>query len=232
MLPIINFDSSNTFMSSDLARPKRRTAPKPGLDWFLCSQQSILTAMDRFVKSVNNMDSTVLVPSKLRDMELAHVSNSNANNNKMAMRIPMLLGRTDLHSFYLMLNDVKKELMWGPGNIASHEFMLASSASSQRIGSRVMINRSVSSVASSQDLKARRQTSDDSLGSSAASSISSDTESDADSMITDRDSIEDQTSHLAVAFRHHLQGLHAILHQLADSADYLSTRYQQDIENA
>lgn len=220
-------------LHGELVRPKRRAAPKPGLDWLLCSQQSILTAMDRFVKSVNNMHSTVLVPSKLRDMELESAPSvaSIATASNLSTRIPSLIGRTDLHSFYLMLNDVKKELVWGPGTIASHELMLASSSSPPR-GSSVMINRSVSSVASSQDLKARRQTSEYSLGSSAASSISSDTESDADSMITDRDSIEDQSSHLAVAFRHHLQGLHAILHQLADSADYLSTRYQQDIENA
>lgn len=68
--------------------------------------QSILSAMDRFVKSVNNMNSTLLVPSKLRDMDLP-------GPNKNARGIPPALVNADLYSFYEMLNDVKKELLWG-----------------------------------------------------------------------------------------------------------------------
>mgnify|MGYP002717910479 CR=1 FL=1 len=180
---------------------------------FNCSQYSILNAMDRFVRSVNNMDATVLVPSKLRDMDIPSVK---------SQRIPPALANTDLHSFYLMLNDVRKELLWGPLTAAS-----------------AMIHVTGRSSPESNQLKHFRQPSDDSLRSlgstaSTASSSDQDTDSDADSMMTDRDrdrdSIDEHTSHLAAAFRHHLQGLHTILHQLADSADYLSSRYQEEID--
>ncbi|XP_054167425.1 mid1-interacting protein 1-like [Oppia nitens] len=188
-----------------------RRSSKVSQDTLMCSQQSILSAMDRFVKAVNNMDSTVLVPSKLRDMDMA----SSAKTNRCPP-IPPTLANTDLHSFYLMLNDVKKELLWGPASQHNTNLMAFNGRTSPR------------------DLKHVRQPSDDSLGSLGStvgsSSSDQDTDSEADSLMTDRDSIDEHTSHLAAAFRHHLQGLHTILHQLADSADYLSSRYQEDID--
>jgi hypothetical protein len=208
MLPIITYENIVIGRPNDINRVNRRMSSKSAQESFTCSQQSILSAMDRFVKSVNNMDSTVLVPSKLRDMDIA---------SPKLQRIPPALANTDLHSFYLMLNDVRKELLWGPGtgSVATANLIPLSGRSSPR------------------ELKHIRQPSDDSLGSlgsTASSSSDQDTDSEADSMITDRDSIDEHTSHLAAAFRHHLQGLHTILHQLADSADYLSSRYQEEID--
>ncbi|KPM09514.1 mid1-interacting protein 1-like protein [Sarcoptes scabiei] len=86
----------------------------------MCSQQSILTAMERFVRSMNNMDATVLVPSKLQDMNTIGV--------KVQRHVPIALTNTELHNFYLMLNDVKKELLWGPCSLisqaSSHDFVV------------------------------------------------------------------------------------------------------------
>lgn len=195
----------------DLNRGPRRLS-KPAQESFTCSQQSILWAMDRFVKSVNAMDALVLLPSKLKDMDMISSSAHNGVSSR-ASRVPPALANTDLHSFFCMLNDVKKELLWGPGTAA------------------MMIP--MSGRSSPRELKHIRQPSDDSLGSlgsTASSSSDQDTDSDADSMMTDRDSIDEHTSHLAAAFRHHLSGLHTILHQLADSADYLSSRYQEEID--
>uniref|UniRef100_V5HK21 Putative thyroid hormone-inducible hepatic protein spot 14 n=1 Tax=Ixodes ricinus TaxID=34613 RepID=V5HK21_IXORI len=170
-------------------------------DSFTCSQQSILSAMDRFVKSVNNMDATVLVPSRLRDMDLT---------DKAGRAPPANLTHTDLYSFYNMLNDVKNELLWGPSTAAT-------SAAIPLTGALMR-----------PPPKHTRQPSDDSLGSTGSTS---DTDSDVDSVVTDRgaDSLE-HSLHLAAAFRHHLQGLHAILHQLADSAGYLACRYQEEVD--
>lgn len=183
--------------------------------------------MDRFVKSVNNMDSTVLVPSKLRDMD--------HSDPKMGARVPPALTNTDLHSFYLMLNDIKKELVWGGGS----NINVPPTSHNYSINGRCLItpNRTTSSSPNNSvnsmkiTCPPRQMLEQDSLGSSASSTMS-DTDSEVDSMITDRDSIDEagNPSHIGVAFRHHLQGLHSMLHQLADSADYLSTRYQTEIE--
>ncbi|XP_074658257.1 mid1-interacting protein 1-like [Tubulanus polymorphus] len=41
--------------------------------------------------------------------------------------------------------------------------------------------------------------------------------------------VDEQSRQLAGAFRHHLQGLFHVLHQLTDTADHVSTRYQTEI---
>lgn len=259
----------------------------------MSSQQSISSiyfSLNRFVKSVNNMNATVLVPSKLRDMDMpgpvhktpakssskantTTASSGGKNAPSVVRRIPPALANSDLYSFYMMLNDVKKELLWGPGTGAATAAVQTLVGQTTSMGSGVLSNNSnncnnavtliqnnASGAASAtttttctttttmvldrgsprrQSLKQHvRQPSDDSLGSlggsssTASSSNSSDpdTDSEADSLMTDRDSVDEHTSHLAAAFRHHLQGLHTILHQLAESADYLSTRYQEDID--
>lgn len=183
--------------------------------------------MDRFVKAVDNISATVLVPSKLRDMEIP------GKNNK---RIPPALANTDLYTFYLMLQEVRKELMWGPGtaaaSVATSTSSLTQGLSAMTIGARLTSPNLCDSLKSKS--QSSRAPSDDSglrsLGSSASSS-DQDTDSEVDSLI-DRESVDEHTSHLASAFHHHLQGLHTILHQLADCADYLSSRYQEEIEGS
>ncbi|XP_050043506.1 mid1-interacting protein 1A [Dermacentor andersoni] len=193
-LQMYRLDANHRGSSSSASRRTSRNE-----DAFTCSQQSILSAMDRFVRSVNNMDATVLVPSRLRDMDLT---------DKAGRAPPANLMQTDLYSFYNMLNDVKNELLWGPSAAATSAVVPLTGALLRP------------------PPKHTRQPSDDSLGSTGSTS---DTDSDVDSVVTDRDGLE-QSLHLAAAFRHHLQGLHAILHQLADSADYLACRYQEEVD--
>lgn len=205
------YDSGRYEMN--LNRPTRRTSRPSRDDGFTCSQQSVLSAMDRFVKSVNNMDSTVLVPSRLQDMDVSN------ENSKFSRCLPASLSNTDVYNFYIMLKDVKNELLWGPTMVPPVLPSLSSSGRSSPSNTRVM--------------KHVRQPSDDSLGSTGFPS-DQETDSDIESVVTDRDSVDEQTTtpgnHLASAFRHHLLGLHTILHELADTADYLSSRYQEEIE--
>lgn len=196
----------------NMNRPTRRPSRPSRDDSFTCSQQSVLSAMDRFVKAVNNMDSTVLVPSRLQDMEVQN------ENNKFKC-LPAGFNNSDVYRFYLMLKDVKNELLWGP-TVTEPIPSLPSSGRSSPSSTRIM--------------KHVRQPSDDSLGSTGFPS-DQETDSDIESVMTDRDSVDEQStspagSHLASAFRHHLLGLHTILHELADSADFLSSRYQEEID--
>ncbi|OQR73040.1 mid1-interacting protein 1-like [Tropilaelaps mercedesae] len=246
------------------------------------STQSILTAMNRFVRSVDNMHATILVPSKLRDMQLDG-----------RVPPPHPIKASDPHSFYGVLNDVKDELLWGPGSVLlssehpSQNLQLSRPHSSSQqqqhhhhhhhsvptpmptnsgLGGSGSLSSSYSAgpasngrnhVLRAPSVLGTRET--DSLG-SAGSDQDTDSDSLSESMLTDpevqgvlkqssgsktdseslsdttgseegRDSLE-HGRHLASAFRHHLQGLHVILHQLADSADYLTTRYQQEIESS
>ncbi|KAH9424286.1 hypothetical protein DERP_004468 [Dermatophagoides pteronyssinus] len=212
---------------------------------------------------MNNMDATVLVPSKLRDMDNIGLK---TERHIIPSTFSNIANQTnELHNFFIMLNDVKKELLWGcstsstitsmaqssspissSSSSTSHEFVYNNHRRNSTINNNtILFNRSISvqssltnqsiinnhnnsSILAINKQHSRQSSQEDCLGSIGSSvSSSSDTESDADSMLTD--SIEDSTSHLFVSFRHHLQGLHSILNQLADSADFLSVRYQEEI---
>ena len=202
-----------------------------GFDFNKFSQQSVLCAMDRFVKCVNNMISTVLVPSKLKDMNTStNIGNAKDVNNTKGIRNGLdysgsnnehcVFVNSDLFKFYNMLNEIKKELLWGNGNITNATNLEFSNPIDHQ---NFIINRN----------KHTRQPSDDSLGSLSSNLFYSDQEmddSETDSFLTDRDSIDEPKSHLAESFRYHLQGFHTILNQLADSADYITARYQKEID--
>ena len=134
------------------------------------SQQSLLTAMNEFVKAVDTMDDTVMIPSKLRDMTAASGPGDENKNGNQAI-IPVKNGhQVDLHSFYVMLNAVKTELATGP----KHE----------------------------------------------------DEDGQKDGEMEGESAIARQTAEL---FRHHLRGLFNVLHQLTDTADVVTQRYQEDV---
>ncbi|XP_013789377.1 mid1-interacting protein 1-like [Limulus polyphemus] len=201
-----------TLQHNDSGRHVRRKRRQAGEDAFTCSQQSILSAMDRFVTSVISMDSTVLVPSRLRDME--------TDGGNIEKRPPPFISSSDLFSFYLTLNEIKNELLWGPANNGT---CATSTSSPSVVGS------------STETTKHTRHSSAESTGIVSGSSISdsdSQGDSDIDSVTNDPDSAtrDSQTTHLATAYRYHLQSLQTILHQLADSADYLSSRYQEEVD--
>ncbi|XP_022666190.1 uncharacterized protein LOC111265604 [Varroa jacobsoni] len=204
----------------------------------ICSQQSVLNAMDRFVKAVNNMDATVLVPSRLRDMEITEADNTAGVIGAGVSNPPRL--QADLHSCFAMLHEAKNELLWGTGNPAvphlsnggfmGHLSNLGSSSPNAALR--------VPSVTSQPSHK--RQASDGSLGSATSSDPETDNDCSSLSDFADAPAPEGgsdnttesvtTTAALSSAFRVHLHALHAILQQMADSADYLSNRYQNELE--
>ncbi|KAH3810993.1 mid1-interacting protein 1-like [Dreissena polymorpha] len=89
-----------------------------------CGRQSLMTALNTFVDAVNTMDDKVMVPSRLRDMELrGEMPNSSSihrlnttleenNNNPSPVPFSPRCGE-DLYSYYNMINAVKSELITG-----------------------------------------------------------------------------------------------------------------------
>ncbi|XP_076331163.1 mid1-interacting protein 1-like [Tachypleus tridentatus] len=210
--------SQNSMQRYRMNRNRQRNTHGVGSGNFSFSQQSLLSAMDRFVASMKNMEATVLVPSRLKDMD---GESSEKQTPPMIVRF-----KTDLFSFYSMLNDVKNELLWGPA--LTHETV---SPSSRIIQGRLSgIQRPLQQV-------------DETITTLGSTCSTSDTDSQGDS---DMDSLPlgipneqenglgltvlgAQTARLTNSFRYHLQGLQSILNQFSDSADYLSTRYQEDV---
>ncbi|XP_074601415.1 uncharacterized protein LOC141855331 [Brevipalpus obovatus] len=188
--------------------------------------------MDRFIRSVNNMNSTVLVPSKLRDMDVV--------SDKTCRSVPPCLVNADLYTFYNMLNEVKQDLMCDLSSISSLNCLTNSSSDSHSLRDSKLLSNGVNSASSNSPIgplsrtgKHTRQPSDDSLG-SLGSAIFSDpeTDSETDSLLERESSSGEQTAHLAASFKTHLQALHTILQQFADAADFLSARYQEDLDSS
>ncbi|XP_075970094.1 mid1-interacting protein 1A [Anticarsia gemmatalis] len=92
--------SFNTDISTKLENSRNSLRKIARHDDTEFSKQSILNDMEKFVKMVNVMDETVLVPSRL-------------------MNLPQE-GDDDPFSMFSMLNDLKTELLWSAGDAEEH----------------------------------------------------------------------------------------------------------------
>ncbi|XP_022253700.1 mid1-interacting protein 1-like [Limulus polyphemus] len=202
----------------------QRSCHGVGSDRFSFSEQSVVSAMDRFVKSIKNMDSTILLPSRLKDMD---VGANGVSMEKCSSPIDLLL-KIDMSNLYSLLHDVKNELVWGPAlvNITDPTPTL----------NRIVQVRSSAIVETPSHPQENIA-----LGSAGSSTSDSDSVGDSDCMNSlgltlglaneQNKGLEGaQIVRLANSFRYHLQGLQTILNQFSDSADYLSSRYQEEVD--
>ncbi|XP_052872920.1 uncharacterized protein LOC128278271 isoform X2 [Anopheles cruzii] len=89
------------------------------------SNQSILNAMEKFVRNVNTMDETILVPCRLMDRKVGDATDTlpvtpkaqhcGAHHGKKSNRasIREVLNTSDLFQLYNTLKLVKVDLLWG-----------------------------------------------------------------------------------------------------------------------
>lgn len=87
------------------------------------SNQSILNAMEKFVKTVNAMDDTILVPCRLMDRKVGDATDTlpvepqkpHSHHAKKSGKASVrdVLNTSDLFKLYNMLNVVKVDLLWG-----------------------------------------------------------------------------------------------------------------------
>lgn len=81
-------------------------------------QQSLLTALNRFVSAVNAMDEIVMIPSRLRDLEAASVpeilaGDDNNNSANKTVAIPSTHTGMDLYRCFSMLHAIRDEIIDG-----------------------------------------------------------------------------------------------------------------------
>ena len=172
--------------------------------------------MEKFVKSVNTMDETILVPCRLMDLKVGDENDParpKKHNQKPKHGVQELLSSVDLFQIYNMLHNVKADLLWGQGHAGEETPAPATPAVKGHVR-----RPSTVSVASTN---------------SSASTIS-DSESDAgnenDSGIEEsQECYGDRSEQVAQNFRRHLVGLTHSLRQMTEAAQYLTSRYQHDI---
>ncbi|CAB3984975.1 Hypothetical predicted protein [Paramuricea clavata] len=73
------------------------------------SKNSVITAMRQFIHSVDEMDSTVLVPRRLMDIPAVQLERAQVNKDNQEI----LQDNIDLFKFYTMLVETRDEMIWG-----------------------------------------------------------------------------------------------------------------------
>ena len=80
------------------------------------SKNSVITAMNQFIRSVDEMDSTVLVPRRLMDIPAVQLHRTQADKDHKEI----LEDNIDLFKFYTMLVETRDEIKWG-GRSSTHD---------------------------------------------------------------------------------------------------------------
>ncbi|XP_045625080.1 mid1-interacting protein 1A isoform X5 [Procambarus clarkii] len=190
------------------------------------SSQSILCAMDRFVKAVNNMNETVMVPCRLLDVDVDPV--------KASHKVPTILrGGGNPYNFYTVLNSVKNDLIWGP--TSNDDDDNENGTVSTPVTNTARWSDTSSVVPSTGHVKGhmRRQST---LSMISMSSNTSDGESEGgcdvseggDSGVEGEEG-SDVATNVMDSLRTHLMGLHSCLNHLTDMATYITDRYQEEV---
>lgn len=212
-----NVDNSRT----SLRRIARHDEPE-----FSCA--SIFNSMERFVKTVNEMEETILIPRRLLDLAVGDAGDT--VRLKGGHNVKETLANTDLYRLYNIVNQMKIELLWSKEDrVNSREDEDVVSDKSLSVyhatdnGTRLGHARCPSTT-SMQSIQS---------ASSIASSLSSDSESDTgvenDSGLENEECI-DLANSIAENFRHHLRGLHSSINRMTEVAQYLTLRYQVDVD--
>lgn len=183
--------------------------------------------MEKFVKSVNDMEETILVPCRLMDLKVGDAGDTvevPSLKQKKGKRSVRDMNNTDLYNLYTMVNAVKRELLWGQNETEPEPERPMVTVSSQ------------SSIASGKGHVRRPSTA--SMTSTNSTNSISDTDSETgnenDSGIEAEDSAQaqDYSHQVAANFHRHLHGLYRSLQQMTEAASYLTTRYQNDVGGA
>lgn len=223
------------------------------------SNQSILNAMEKFVKTVNAMDETILVPCRLMDRKVGDSTDTmpveqqkqHSHHVKKSGKASVrdILNTSDLFKLYNMLNVVKVDLLWGRqdaeegsespmgSTTATSDVRYKQKSASPAPEQHTQNLSSSSSTASDSGSSIKghvRRPSTVSMASSNSGSTLSDSESEIsaenDSGIESESNVEqDKSTELAKQFRTHLLGLYRSLEQMTEAANYLTARYQSDV---
>lgn len=192
--------------------------------------------MEKFVKSVNTMDETILVPCRLMDMKVGddqEPSEPKKHVTKNKHTVQDILQNSDLFDVYNMLNSIKADLLWGPGQVPEEESPnTVPSIATTSTNTTTIVNPSSTHLSTGKGHVRRPSTVSVASTNSAASTISdseSETGNENDSGIEEAPQEIDRTEQVAQNFRRHLQGLSRCIKQMTEAAQYVTSRYQQDI---
>lgn len=213
------------------------------------SNGSLLSTMERFVQTVDDMNETILVPCRLMDMKFDHdqqLSHTNTNTTTVtsglstvishggnsstveSKRLMQNLNGVDLFQFYSMLNSVKNDLMWGNKSQST-------SVNCNNNNNNNSHNAQLSTPQPPQPEVVKGFVKGHARRPSTVSTTSSTSASDTEFSELNEDSgveaEEEYSQHMADSFHHHLSGLQQCLRDLTLASEYVTSRYNIDLDS-
>lgn len=223
-------DMSNVDPARSLRRIARHDEPE-------FSNASILNSMEKFVRTVREMEETILVPSRLLDLSVGDAGDTVCMKGKRGSTIKDILANTDLYRLYNIISQMKTELLWSQEptrDIETDEQVIKS----HPVGSPSSIEPAHHhpTIVTGGRLGHVRCPSTTSMQSvQSASSIISTSDSDSetgieiDSGLEGEECTADLASIAAANFKRHLRGLYRSIARMTEAAEYLTLRYQADM---
>jgi hypothetical protein len=215
----------------DPARSLRRIARHDEPEF---SNASILNSMEKFVRTVSEMEDTILVPSRLLDLSVGDASDTICMKGKRGCTVKDTLANTDLYRLYNIINQMKIELLWSQettrGTVADDQMPIKS----HPVGSpSVELAHHHPAASRLGHVRCPSTTSMQSVQSASSIAWTSDSDSEngieIDSGLEGEECVVDLASIAAENFKRHLRGLHSSIARMTEAAEYLTLRYQADI---
>ncbi|KAB7497978.1 hypothetical protein Anas_05648 [Armadillidium nasatum] len=184
------------------------------------SSLSVICAVDKFIKSVESMNETVMVPSRLLNVEPPESDDN----------VPLLLrGHQDPYNFYSILNNVKTSLVWGISDNDEAVRSVTNVADSSH-----WFGESCNGKATSELKKESVKGHSRKISSVSTASVSSMSEPECERMSDGGDSgVESEepetVSEVTSALKLHLLGLQNCLSRLTETASYITEKYQEEV---
>ncbi|KAM0728667.1 hypothetical protein ACS0PU_004922 [Formica fusca] len=199
------------------------------------SNASILNSMEKFVRTVSEMEDTILVPSRLLDLSVGDAGDTICMKGKRGYTVQDTLANTDLYRLYNIINQMKIELLWSQEPTRGTEMDDQLLIKSLPVGSPSAELHHYPVVVTGARLGHVRCPSTTSMQSvQSASSMASTSDSDSEVGIEIDSGLEgeectDLASIAAQNFKRHLRGLHRSIARMTEAAEYLTLRYQADV---
>ncbi|XP_012543340.1 uncharacterized protein LOC105840813 isoform X1 [Monomorium pharaonis] len=216
----------------DPARSLRRIARHDEPEF---SNASILNSMEKFVRTVSEMEDTILVPSRLLDLSVGDAGDTICMKGKRGCTVKDTLANTDLYRLYNIINQMKIELLWSQEpqpTVADDQTPIKSHPVGSPSAELVHHHPMASVNGRLGHVRCPSTTSMQSVQS--ASSIAWTSDSDSENGIEIDSGLEgeecvDLASIAAENFKRHLRGLHSSIARMTEAAEYLTLRYQADV---
>ncbi|XP_043227305.1 uncharacterized protein LOC122384226 [Amphibalanus amphitrite] len=192
--------------SGDRKKLKRQSINSVDMDMSDISANSVLCGMQQFDRAVQNMEETILVPSRLMDMSVRDES----GDKPARQQVPSLLQSSDAYDVFRLLKTVRSTVRRGGCGLDDQE-PEPESKPLQRMPS-MMSSQSLSSLSS-----------ESSSGGAAADDSGHESE--------DACGAEEPCEAVRARFEAHLSGLSQCLAQMTEAATFLSSRYEQQLDS-